>query len=101
MVGTVSVRLIGLIWAVVCCPLLGWAAAWYGDHATQGRLGVSGAVALMAVLPASMAAAGNTFLGRSSWEVGRAFILAGLTCFLGFLCFVLWFLVTVPSEFFN
>ena len=101
MVRTVSVRRIGVIWAVVCCPLLGWAGAWYGNHATHGRLGVSGAVALMALLPASMAAAGNTFLGRSPWEVGRALIAAGLTCFLGFLCFVLWFFLTVPPEFFN
>ena len=98
---TVSVRLIGLIWAVVFCPLLGWAAAWYGNYATHGRLGVLGAVVLLALLPASMAAAGNAFLGRSFWEVGRAFIAAGLTCFLGFVGFVLWFLLTVRPEFFN
>jgi hypothetical protein len=101
MVGTMSVRLIGLLWAMVCCPLLGWAAAWYGNQATEGRLGVAGAVALMAILPAAMAAAGNALLGRSAREIARALIAAGSMSYLGFLCFVLWFFLTVPPEFFN
>jgi hypothetical protein len=81
--------------------MVGWAAAWYGNQATEGRLGVSGAVAFMAILPAALAAAGNALLGRSAWEVARALIAAVSTCYLGFLCFVLWFLLTVPPEFFN
>jgi hypothetical protein len=101
MVWTVRVRLIGLLWASICCPLLGWAAAWYGNQATEGRLGVSAAVALMAILPAALAATGNALPGRSAWEVARALIAAGSTCYLGFLCFVLWFLLTVAPEFFN
>jgi hypothetical protein len=96
-----SARLVGLLWAIVCCPLLGWATAWYADQATAGRLGVSGAVAIMALLPAGLAAIGNALLGRGAWEVARASIVAGATCYLGFLCFVLWFLLTVPPEFFN
>jgi hypothetical protein len=96
-----SVRLTGPLWAIVCCPVLGWVAAWYGNQATEGRLGVSGGVALMAILPAALAAVGNALLGRRAWEIARAFVAAGSTCYLGFLCFVLWFFLTVPSEFFN
>jgi hypothetical protein len=97
----VSARSVGLLWAIAFCPLLGWAAAWYGNWASHGRLGVSGAVALMAVLPAAVAVAGNMLLRRSAGEVARASIAAAATCYLGFLCFVLWFLLTVPPEFFT
>ena len=101
MVRTVSVRVVGLLWAMVCCPVVGWAAAWHGNSATAGRLGVAGALALMGILPAAMAAGGNILLNRGTWEVVRASIAAGCLCFLGFLCFVLWFFLTVPPEFFN
>lgn len=101
MVRTMSVRAIGLLWAFICCPAFGWAAAWYGNQAIDGGLGVSGAVASMAILPAAMAAVGNALLGRRGWEVVRALLAAGSTCYLGFLGFVLWFFLTVPPEFFN
>lgn len=81
--------------------MLGWTVAWYGNQATEGSLGVSGGVALMAILPAGLAGFGNALLGRSAWEVARALIAAGATCYLGFLSFVVWFFLTVPPEFFN
>lgn len=96
-----STRSKGLLWALVCCPALGLAAAWYGNQATQGRLGTTGAVVLMGFLPAAMAGAGNALLGRRLGEVVRAAIAGGSICFLAFALFVLLWVFTVPPEFFT
>ena len=95
-----SVRHYGLIWALVCSPIIGWIAAWSGNRLTHGRLGVTGAFVLLALLPAAVAGAGNALLGRDRGAVVLAGVWAGLICYGGFLLFVLWFFLTVPDEFF-
>jgi hypothetical protein len=95
-----SVRSRGLTWALVCSPMIGWAAAWYGQRFDRG-LSVFGAFVLLAILPAVVASAGNALLGRHRGAVLRAGILGALVCYLGFLFMVLLFLLTVPDEFFT
>jgi hypothetical protein len=101
MVHSVSARSIGLFWALVGSPVIGWMAALYGNSSTHGRLGISGAIVLMALLPAALASAGNAVLHRDSGAVARAGLAAAAVCYLGFLVFVLVFLLTVPPEFFQ
>ena len=101
MVHRVSARRLGLFWALVGSPVIGWMAASYGNRATHGRLGISGAIVLMAILPAAVASLGNAVLRRDSGAVARAGILAAAVCYLGFLLFVLVFFLTVPPEFFQ
>jgi predicted membrane protein len=101
MVHGVSVRTRGLLWALVCSPVVGWAATLYGDRATHGHLGISGAVVLMGILPAALTSAGNAALRRGPRAVARAGMFAAAVCYLGFLVFVLVFFLTVPREFFQ
>jgi|SRR5215210_9218786 len=96
-----SVRARGLFWALVCSPLAGWAAALCGDRATHGRLGIPGAMVLMAILPVALASAGNAALHRDPRAVARAGMFAAAVCYLGFLVFVAIFFLTVPPEFFQ
>ena len=58
-------------------------------------------IVLMAILPAVLASTGNAVLRRDSGAVARAGVLAAAVCYLGFLLFVLMFLLTVPPEFFQ
>jgi hypothetical protein len=97
----VSVRHYGLIWALVCSPIIGWIAAWSGNGLTHGRLGVTGAFVLLALLPAAVAGAGNALLGRDRRAAVVAGVLAGFVCYGGFLLLVLLFFLTVPDEFFT
>jgi hypothetical protein len=98
---SMSVRALGLAWAVVACPIIGWAAAWYGNVITHGRLGVGDAVFLFGILPAGLAAAGNAVLNRGVGPAIRAALVAASICLLGFVIFVLVFLLTVPPGFFE
>jgi hypothetical protein len=101
MVHGVSVRSRGLVWSLVCSPVIGWAAAFYGNIATHGRLGISGAVVLIAILPAAFASGGNAALRRDPGAVARAGVFAAAVCCLGSLLFVLYFFLTVPADFFQ
>jgi hypothetical protein len=96
-----SVRARGLVWAVVACPIIGWAAAFYGNATTHGRLGVSGAIVLVGILPAALAGGGNTMLGRRGGPAIRAALAAASVCFFGVVLFALVFFLTVPPEFFQ
>jgi hypothetical protein len=98
---SMSVRARGLVWAVVACPIIGWATAWYADVTTHGRLGVSGGVLLLGILPAAFAASGNAMLGRGGGPAVRAALAAASICFLGIVVFALVFFLTVPPEFFQ
>jgi uncharacterized membrane protein YhdT len=88
------------MWALVCCPVIGWVAAAYGNQATQGRLGVTGAVALMAVLPAALASLGVWLVRRDARAGVKAGFAAAVVCWLGFVLFVVLFFLTRPPEFF-
>ena len=88
------------MWALGGCPMTGWATAAYGNDATRGRLGVSGAVALMALLPAALAGLGNAMLRRDRRAVAWAGLSAAVVCWVGFALFVAAFFLTAPEGFF-
>ena len=85
----------GVVWALVCCPLIAWAAALYRDRATHGRLGLW-AVGLLLLLPAALAGAVNAALGR-----GRKFVWATAVSAAGVAVLAIVFFLTVPDDFFN
>ena len=81
--------------------MAGWAAAVVGNNVTPGGLGAWGAVALMAVFPAVIAAVGNAALGRDGKAVAWAGVGAAAVCYSGLILLAAWFLLTTPSEFFQ
>jgi hypothetical protein len=97
----VSIESRGRLWALVCSPAAGWAAAAVGNNATHGGLGVWGAVALMAVFPAAIAALGNAALGRDGKAVAWAGIAAAAVCYSGLVLLAAVFFLTTPPEFFQ
>ena len=96
-----SVRLRGLIWALVCSPVIGWAALSYSDRFRRGELSDAEVFVLVAILPAAAASAGNALLGRDLGAVVRAGIFGAVVCALGLLLLVLIFFLTVPPDFFT
>lgn len=96
-----SVRALGLAWALLACPIIGWAAAWYGNEITHGRLDVGDAVFFVGILPAGLAAAGSGVLNRGVGPAIRAALGAASICFLGFVVFVVVFLLTAPPGLFE
>jgi hypothetical protein len=57
-------------------------------------------LALMSILPAALASAGNALLGRDMGAVARAGIFAAVVCLGGLFLFVALFFLTTPPEFF-
>ena len=101
MLDGMSSRARGLIWALVCSPIIGWFALWYGTHFRRGELSVVRSCVVLAVLPAVVASGGNALLGRGFGAVVRAGILAAAVCGLGLLLMALIFFLIVPPEFFT
>ena len=93
-----NVRVSGLTWALVCCPVFGWMAAVYGERSVDRGLTVFGGFALMAILPAALASVGNALLGRDLGAVARSGALAASVCFGGFLLLVAAVLVTFNPQ---
>jgi hypothetical protein len=99
-VNGVSRRRLGIAWALVACPLLGWVSAFFVHVAVRGRLDELAAVMLL-VVPAALAAAVNVALGERRRWVWLASLLAALVSAAGFIAYVIWFFLTVPPEFFT
>jgi hypothetical protein len=95
------VRALGLAWALLACPIIGWAAAWYGNEITHGRLDGGDAVFFFGILPAGLAAAGNAVLNRGVGPAIRAAVGAALICLLGFVVFLIVFFLTAPPGLFE
>ena len=95
-----NTRRAGVVWALVCCPLIAWAAALYGDRATHGKLGVwSGALLLL--FPATLAGGVSAALGGGRKFVWGTAISAVAVTVAGVVAFAVVFFLTVPDGFFN
>ena len=73
----------------------------YGDDFRRGDLSDVEVFALVAILPAAAASAGNALLGRDLGAVVRAGILGAVVCAIGLLLLILIFFLIVPPEFFT
>jgi hypothetical protein len=94
-----SQRVSGLTWALICCPLMGWAAALYAERVTPPHaLSSLHFLLLMTILPAAMASAGNALLGRDFGAVLRSGIFAASVCVGGLLLLVLAVLLTFHPQ---
>ncbi len=92
--------IVGIAWALVACPPVGWFAALSADNATQGRLG-AWILLIVSVFPAAHAAVVNLALGRGRRSALMAALLAMLVSAVGFAAFVIYFFLTVPDDFFT
>ena len=91
----------GLLWAVICCPVIAWISAFFFNELVHGRVTTTHGIALFGLLPATCASVGNALLGRSLRASLSAGVIAAATCGVSFVAFVVWFVLTTPPEFFQ
>ena len=92
-------RRLGLGWALVVCPVIGWFAVMRADRLSHGQLGAVGALLVLTALPGLIAIAGNAVLGRRGWSLVISAVLAAIICVAGVALFVIILLLTLSPDF--
>jgi hypothetical protein len=94
-------RKLGIAATLLGSPATAWLVALAANDATHGRHGAYIVVGALVALPAALAAWLNAILGRDRRAALTAAVLAACVSLLGFVAFVIYFLVTVPEDFFT
>jgi hypothetical protein len=94
-------RRAGLAWGLICCPLIAWTAALFGERATRGRLGVWDAALILLLFPAVLAGGASAALGGGRRFVWITAASAAAVTAAGVIALAIAFLLTVPDGFFN